>query len=115
MPLNTFWGATIDRSEPGFVTLTLDGVVVRTAWDSTKASKSDILAAFLLLNEYVPLKEVLSGDLWDYRCQYARFAWKVLAYGDIAASLPGNQRAPWTAKQNRCATFRDQYKALAGE
>jgi len=115
MPLNTFWGATIDRTVPGQVTLSLEGVVVTVPWDSGKASKSDILAAFLLLNEYLPLKEVLTGDLWDYRCQYARFAWKVLAYNDLAATLPGNQRKPYTDKAARLALLRDQFKQLAGE
>jgi hypothetical protein len=115
VPLSTFWGATIDRTVPGQVTLTLDGVVVTVPWDSTKASKSDILAAFMLLNEYLPIKEILTGDLWDYRCQYARFAWKVLSYNDLAATLPGNQRKPYTDKATRLAIERDRFKALAGE
>jgi hypothetical protein len=115
MPLSTFWGATVDRTVANQVTMTLDGVRVTVPWDSTKASKSDILAAFLLLNEYLPFKAILTGNLWDYRCQYARFAWKVLAYNDLAAALPANQRKPYTDKAARMATERDRFKLLAGE
>lgn len=115
MPMSTFWGATVDRSVSGFITLTLEGVSVTAPVEAGKISKSEAIALFLLMNEYVAIKEVMSGDLWDYRCQYARFAAKVLDYGEKAAALPGNQRAPWTAKQNRMIIERDKFRALAGE
>jgi len=115
VPLSTFYGATIDRSVPGQITLALDGVVVTMPWDGGKPSKADVKAAFFFLNQYLAQFEFASGSVWDDRCQYARFAWKALEYADIAASLPGNQRKPWTDKAARMATFRDQFRALAGE
>ena len=115
MPLSTFWGATVDRSVQGQLTLTLEGVSVTVPWDATKATKSDLYALFMLLNDYGPIKEVMSGDLWDYRCQYVRFAWKVNALNDYAGTLPGNQRKPYTDKAARLAIERDKFKALAGE
>ena len=115
MPLSNFWGATLDRSVTGQITVTLEGVTVTVPWVSTKASKSDILAAAVFTTKYVIDKGVSNQTLWDYRHLYAYYTWKALDYADKIATLPQNQRAPWTAKQNRCITERDRYKALAGE
>lgn len=54
MPVSDVWGATIDRTVSGKITLTLvDGsrpdrlpVTVTVPWDGTKATKSDLRAAF---------------------------------------------------------------------
>jgi hypothetical protein len=123
MPVSDFWGATINRSVPGQITLTItdasrperEPVSITQPWDGTKATKSDLRAAWFLIEEALGKWNIPSGDIWDYRCQYARMTFKAMDYADVIAGLPGNQRAPWTAKRNRIITFRDEYRALAGE
>lgn len=115
MPLSDFWGGVVDRSVPGQITITINGVSTTVPWDSTKASKSDICAAFQSLNNANAFNEVASETLWDYRAKYARFACKVMDLNDFAATLPGNQRKPYTDKAARLMIERDKYKALAGE
>ena len=123
MPASNFWGATINRSVPGQITLTLSDslrpelplVSITVPWDGGKATKSDLRAAWHLIEAAIGPWEIANESLWHWRCQYARMAFKAMDYADVIAALPANQRAPWTAKRNRIITFRDQYRALAGE
>jgi hypothetical protein len=130
MPLSDVYGATIDKTVPGQITLTLDEVSLTLPWDGGKPTLADATAVFLFINHYVSVNEIPNGDIWYHRNQYAKAVYKILAYQDlwdtldaIRASLPGNQRNaykaaqmdPLTPKMNRFPTLRDQAKALAGE
>jgi hypothetical protein len=130
MPLADVYGATIDKTVPGQITLTLDEVSLTLPWDGGKPTLSDATAVFEFINHYCGTTEQPNGTLWAHRNQYARMAYKILAYQDLwdtldaeRLRLPGNQRAafkvarmdPLTPKMNRFPTLRDQFRALAGE
>jgi hypothetical protein len=130
MPLADVYGAVIDRTVPGQITLTLDEVSLTLPWDGGKPTLSDATAVFEFINQYIGITEQPNGSLWAHRHQYARMAYKILAYQDLwdtldaeRLALPGPQRAefkrtrmdPLLPKMGRFPTLRDQYKALAGE
>jgi hypothetical protein len=130
MPLADVYGATIDKTVPGQITLTLDEVSLTLPWDGGKPTLADATAVFEFINHYCATTEQPNGSLWAHRHQYARMVYKILAYQDkwdtldaIRLSLPGNQRNAYKAanmdpllpKMGRFPVLRDQFKALAGE
>jgi hypothetical protein len=130
MPLADVYGATIDKTVPGQITIRLDEVEITLPWDGGKPTLADATAVFEFINHYVNTTDQPNDSLWAHRNQYARMVYKILAYQDLwdtldaeRLRLPGNQRAafktahmdPLLPKMNRFPTLRDQYKALAGE
>jgi hypothetical protein len=130
MPLADVYGATIDRTVPGQITIRLDEVEIVLPWDGGKPTLADATAALLFIDHYCGINEVGNGSLWAHRQQYAWAAYKILAYQDkwdtldaIRLSLPGNQRNaykvanmdPLLPKMNRFPTLRDAAKLAAGE
>lgn len=123
MPVSNFWGATINRSVPGQITLTLSDparpelppVSITQPWDGGKATKSDLRAAWSLIEEAIGPWEIANESLWHWRCQYARMAFKAMDYADAAAAASGQARTRLNEKRTRIIALRDQYRALAGE
>lgn len=130
MPLADVYGATIDKTVPGQITLRLDDVSLTLPWDGGKPTLADAKAVFEFINHYCAVNEVPNDSLWAHRHQYARCVYKILAYQDLwdtldaeRLRLPGNQRAafkvarmdPLLPKMNRFPTLHDAAKLAAGE
>jgi hypothetical protein len=147
MPLADAWGATIDRSVTGSITLTIQvmlptdsfddtliqkTVVVTESFDETKPVTAGAYARYRLAHTIIAQlnrRHTVLFQLWNARCQHARFVWKLLSYQDrideriaFRATLPANQRAPVTAeinalnvKRDRFPAYRDRYATDAGE
>lgn len=139
MPLANFWGATVNRSVPGLITLALtapvrpqpnpedplppfpDAILTIDRVPNTPAiplneTEADCYAAYFWINDTIlgPW-EIPSNNIWDYRCQYARNAWRVLQYDRLIKESPGTRGQQWRTKRQTYIAERDRYKALCGE
>lgn len=107
MPLSDFWGAEVDRSVAGQVTVTLLGVTASGATDK-EAARNWTDAAW-------QSGEFSESDLWHRRYFLALCAWKVDAYDALWRGSSGALKQRYRTRLDTWQALLPVAKAEAGE
>ena len=107
MPLADFWGASVDRSVAGRVTVSLIGV--------SASGTTDLEAAKNLVTGLQSVAETSDDPLWQKRCAYAIAAWKVAEYTKLRNASSGATRTKYTTKLNTWQAILPVARTEAGE
>lgn len=108
------YGAVVDRSKQGEVTLSLDGVTIAVPYDATKPVISDARAVLELTNATIAVgtdDQTKEGGAFALRLKRAMAEWKVPAYADYLVGVPKKQQAAVQAKMDYWAVTLEKLRA----